>query len=447
MGQAEKAVACCNGADFCGRKLQVVFQRQANSKLRCAVWVGNLGEFVHLPTLQSWLERRVKCSILSITMGDPSFKDADGQKIVQKLLRLHGGQLVTFETSATNSVQRKALAKFVLPEDAVKACNYFNAQKKVSELGGGRLFLQTICSLKYSAPSSVVHAVRPLVESVLGGVDGTRFSFYVRPDTTSILIHSDDEARIVKLRMDLDLLLNGEVMRDNNCYATIVWNRYTASGQFQIDLTRSIGSDVAFIWCNHRRKEVRVFGDERQCKRLIKAFQELYLKSQTATHAIPISRVDYETILLSGRTLLDKLIRMSGSKSISLDIKSRSLLVEGSEEKVSRINSSVEKLLREAMDTRRLDTLCPVCFCAPTKEEAVGDSVFALACKHSYCRDCFDSWLQGTQTCSFPLVCLAENCESRVSIEDLLKYCPPGPALSAVLREAIDDHIRKHRTH
>jgi hypothetical protein len=51
--------------------------------------------------------------------------------------------------------------------------------------------------------------------------------------------------------------------------------------------------------------------------------------------------------------------------------------------------------------------------------------------------------LTGSNTCEFPISCLADVCKEMVSLPDLSAYLP-RQALSTLLRLAVDNHVRRH---
>ena len=81
---------------------------------------------------------------------------------------------------------------------------------------------------------------------------------------------------------------------------------------------------------------------------------------------------------------------------------------------------------------------CPICFCPPDDVA----SVVHLLCKHSYCRDCFDCWLDSSRVVDFPVNCLQEGCLRPVALMDI-KNSLHGDSLLRFFRSSFDSHILK----
>lgn len=121
------------------------------------------------------------------------------------------------------------------------------------------------------------------------------------------------------------------------------------------------------MWLDRRRQQVRVFGkDDKHRDQLASKIQHLCQEAEIDTHAMPISRSDFERILLKGRHVLDQVIRGTQCRKVSLDIRNRSILVEGTPETAVQARAFLAKLLRASNGaSEAVEELCPVCFCHP----------------------------------------------------------------------------------
>ena len=140
-------------------------------------------------------------------------------------------------------------------------------------------------------------------------------------------------------------------------------------------------------------------------------------------------------MLKTGRSAIDKVIRASGAKSVSLNIKDRSLLVTGDVGEDQKARVYISKLASGTNEANDDESLCLVCFCDP-------DNPITLSCGDVYCKDCFHSWLGGSSVRDYPLTCLTDGCGEKVSLWDLQKFLPVTTFIDT-LRFAIDDHVRR----
>jgi hypothetical protein len=104
-------------------------------------------------------------------------------------------------------------------------------------------------------------------------------------------------------------ILGGEVLRDPKNGSRIFWNRQVSYPAFPNDLGHVLGHDcVRAIWCDRRRKEVRIFGPLNERERIAKEVLQFFAETGSETLAVPISSMHFEQILLKGRGFLEKLI-------------------------------------------------------------------------------------------------------------------------------------------
>jgi hypothetical protein len=428
---AEKAAQVCSGQELQGRTLTAktsfpttIRHSRHGTNCRYSIWLGNIGEYSTIERLKKFVERNAKCSVMSVTLGDLCFADKTSPAIVQKLLRTHGGPLTSFELSKVTKeagLKRRALVRFAEARDAEKACIHFLRCDKVNELGGSKLFLQRIFTVKYTLPTRVFEAIKKDIESILQQVSTIRHSIFDNATTKSISIQADKQATIAAIKKKLDPLVSGDVVRDPRQGSRVLWTRYVATPQFDDDMTRLCDIESACIWRDTRRREVRVFGHDEQCRKkisgtVLKHCEEMMIE----THSVPISHSEFKFILMNGRSTLDKITLATKCRKVSLGAMP-SLLVEGSSIDARRARAYVSKIVAGEIDEKQQqvhDSLCPVCFCPPENDP---DPVVYLSCGHSYCRDCFQTWLMGGNLCTFPLVCLTDSCSTSLALSDLIE--------------------------
>jgi len=444
---AQKAVSLCNGKDFDGRQLSVKYEMPGYFHQHSfSVWIGNLRESAQESRLKSFIERHARCKVQSVSITPIHFTERMGPTIVQKLLKLHGGPLVSFEASSQydNGLKRKALARFANSSDAQKACKYFQMHQKINDLGGSRLFLQRIFTVKYTFPANVLNGIQAEVDAVLRENPTARYRMFENSLTKSLSVQADEEGILVSIKSRLDPIMKGEIVRDPKQGCRMLWNRYIASTRFPEDIQK--GGLSSYIWCNKRRQEVRVFGSNEQRRKTIEQVLTYCEESAIDTHAVPISRFEFDHILQNGRGIIDRVMRAAACRKVSLDLKHRSLLVEGSTADAKKVAMLVSKVVNGKAEKEAIDSaaLCPVCFCPPDEDSHFDSSIVVqLSCMHAYCGECFETWLTADNMCEFPLVCLAETCSTPVALRDLQKYLH-GQSLPGLLRSSVDNHVREN---
>lgn len=204
-------------------------------------------------------------------------------------------------------------------------------------------------------------------------------------------------------------------------------------------LFQVLAEESIFVFCDTRKQEIRVYGSKERRDRIMCNIGKLCQSALVENHAVPISGSEFEHILLNGRTVLDKIVRASGSSKVSLDVRNRSLLVEGTEINATRSREYVAKIVgkRTSTKTEQVDTECPICLCPIAESESI-----ELPCRHIYCSDCFSTWLTGTN-CQFPIACLEDSCRKLVPLASLKSGLGPEN-FHQLLRNSLNDHVRKN---
>jgi RNA recognition motif-containing protein len=413
-----------------------------------SVWFGNLDESVRKADLIHFIFQFAKIKVDSVSIGELSFKESESAQIIRTLLERHGPILsieLGKERLKTSDLKRKALVRFANDEHAQRACQYFQHVQKVDELGGSRLYIQRIVTLKYTFPENTLDVLKPLIQNVLHEFPSVRYTFYDNMRSKTILISADDSIILEALKLRLEPLVRGEVVKERKG-GSILWNNFLSSNEFKTEVIQEFGHDVsATIWCDRRRREVRVFGPSEHRLKTIKCVQKLCDERLLATFSVPVTEDQYKYILQAGRSFLDRLKLATACRKVSVDLKNKALLVEGGETEASRVMSQVSRLIIKGSseDIIDYDTFCPICFCPPDEETVSPCDSVRLSCKHVYCSDCFRCWLTGFNTCEFPLRCVSDGCNKLVSLDDIGKILT-SEILASFLRSAFDDYVRKN---
>jgi hypothetical protein len=368
--EAEKVAKVCNGKELHGRVVSVKFQRPSlHQRTSFTAWMSNLAETVSKPNIVSFVQKYAKCTVLLMDQGDLPFSEHQGPAIVEKLLNRHG-QLVSFHTSPCSSkeLKRRALARFSDAKQAEEVVRYFKLTSSIEELGGNKLFVQRMFNLKYTLPGKILDLLCPPIEAVLAEMVGSvRYSIFDNGTTKSLSITGDNAAVIAFAKAKIAPILKSDTVRDPNT-SRAIWTRYVASFQFAVDMEDRVGYDATGIWCDSRRQEIRVFGisdSQRRC--LAQSIIAHCEAMATQVHAVPIPNESFEFILQNGRSVLDKLKRMSGCQNASLDLKHKSLLIEGTPLHAKKALGCLSRIADQESHPVDSSALCPFVSALPRK--------------------------------------------------------------------------------
>jgi IBR domain, a half RING-finger domain/Zinc finger C-x8-C-x5-C-x3-H type (and similar)/RNA recognition motif. (a.k.a. RRM, RBD, or RNP domain) len=452
--KAEKAANACHMKLFSGHMVSAKLQIPDFNQTRSfSVWLGGLGEAVSTEHLSKWVLKQAGSHPASIDAGAPSFRDQDGASIVRQLLILEGGPLTQFDEDGDNqrfphSSKRKALAKFTKVEDAVRACDYFQRTQRVAGLGGTKVHCQRVFSSKYTLPEAILSVVQDaLIEVFQSHGQGLRYRvFHNSNDTSSILVQADDAKTLAIAKNAIGGFVDGQLVLDPACkrdQKIPLWRECFGSKETEqsvIDkVRRRFGTDGAVVLFQKRRREVRLFAKPSHISEAKDYVATLLCDIKPNVQAVPIGTAHFKFLVAGGRDTLDSLIAASYGTSISLNLKSQSLLVEGTPGDARRAVACLNKMMnRNELAAGEADP-CHVCFCHSENEASV-----RLFCEHSYCRDCLRAWLCGVQTCNFPIRCLADGCNKAMEMEEMEKILP-RPDFLCLMRSAVDKHVMSNQ--
>lgn len=279
------------------------------------------------------------------------------------------------------------MARFASAEDAEKVCKYFALNHKIPELGGSRLYLQRLFSMKYTVPLQVFEGIRDELSAILRNSKNIRYNFVDNGKSWSISVQTNDSDSALDWHTRLDPLFHGDVVRDFG--SRKLWNRHVAALNFctvSLDLCEK---NKLLILSDRRRQEVRVFGAPGHQGRAMENVRKYGADGE------------FEYLLCNGRETINKVTAASSARKVSLDVKNHALLVEGNSVEATRAKAYVNKLANRKTSLAAADELCcSIWFCQPDEKH------IELSYKHTYCQECFETWLGKGTIRDFPLVCL-----------------------------------------
>ena len=460
---AEKVARLCKGKIFDGRLVTAKFQRPTYQQYSSfSVSIGGLGEFVDEKQLKQFIRKHSGIAPNSVRLEDSPFQDKDGAKIIQKLLISQGKQLIQFDEDpnnhlASHCLKRKALAKFASADDAAQACKYFQKTQRIKHLGGTRVNAQRIFSFKFTLPEYVFVVIQDELREQIRKITTktakqVRFRIFNNQNhTTSVTCNTDDANTLACVRGQIAPVVDGEVLLDQCCkedQKVPLWKDFFASkdvfNTITAKMTAKFGQNNVVVLLDKRRKQT-LFFSRLSIRNDARAFAlDELTHYKPSSLAVPITSDQFTFIFNGGRQFLDKLSAASYNSLVSIDIKNRGLLVAGGLNDAKRALACLQKFMSSNEESSP-ENPCPVCFCEPGEGDE-GGSV-QLSCTHKYCKECFNSWLcSGSQTCTFPVTCLSEDCGKGLALEELCKLLS-RPNFLSLMRAAVDNHVMTNLSH
>ena len=425
-----------------GRKLSVRFQSpSARQRDSFSISIGGLDPCSSAKQIKSFIFKHSGKYPFSLTLMETQFTDAEAPKIVRRVVETFGPVLTFHMNPQSDTLKRKALVKFRNAQDAAVACNELNLRGR-SELGGNKIFISRLFSGKVSVGKKIYEIIKSDVHDTLKDLlenDKVRHTIHWSPSKVTIALQADKAEAISHARGKIMPISLGYLMMGQH---RPLWHSYLATREADASIAQLNSSHRhACILCNTRQREIRLFGNRERRDALEAALNSLLQTADNTKHAVPLTPDQFAYCLRGGKVLVDKIVSATRVKSISLDLSCKSLVVKSDTASAKKIVGFVAKQMAASTDenlTEKSTNLCPVCFCLPGEED--GDNSITLDCKHSYCEECFNSWIERGHRCSFPLKCLADGCNMALRVGKLKQLLGEEDFL-LLLRASVDDYV------
>ncbi|KAF9520555.1 hypothetical protein BS47DRAFT_1335722 [Hydnum rufescens UP504] len=431
--RAKEASRRRNGESFLGRKISAQMQppsiRQTES---FTVIITGLSPDIN----EQHLRRFMACD--TVTIRPPRFDAATGVRRLKATLDVNDGCLESFDVQdhAPGDVKMKGLARYSSVGDAKDAV-LLNGEK-MDYLNGSVVWLSHLQSVKFAMPRRQYVALEPQITTLQRGVNAgdkeLRWTVFDRASDgtpapiVTVRIAGDDIPSLGKMKVKMETLLFGDVIRvdDEN-----IWDDHLLSveGHSAIaDLAESVG---AYARCDSVRHHLALYGSGIACAAARTLILAEVSRMQTRRHVIELGPEIFSRLV---RTGLAQLRTQYGADRIGLDLVHRHLIVRVDHpSQLAAIRTFLPQMERLVASSDS-SVECPVCTCD------VSDAVI-LSCNHQYCGSCLDLLLESSST--FPVVCLAENCNTPIPIP-VFKTRLTLPKVDALLDKAGKAYINEH---
>jgi hypothetical protein len=368
----------------------------------------------------------------NVVLQAASFKN--GRLVVRDILQTLPGFIPeSFTILSGVGPKVKAVARFETAAQASKAVSSLGEKGAQPTLGGQVLRAEQVVSSKFTFLNGMYEVLRERVEELLAmGGPSLHKTVHSGPVTTTVKIRGLNPQSITEIKRLMDRSIKGErfVETLGGVRCVPVWSPFFAHRYFDAYAAEIEHFSGAFVLRDSRRRELRLYGNSGAIERA----KEGIKKFVQNCHSVRLST------FASRRHFSNAKNRPEG---VLYDT-SRSLLIVHGAATAELLTSSLAALETRggkngggSADTQRLahGGECPVCYCPPDE----GSSLRLSSCGHSYCKDCFESWIgQG----HFPLNCLTADCATPVSMTELSTVL--GDGFLPLLRLALDEHVNTH---
>ncbi|KAJ2915131.1 hypothetical protein MD484_g5283, partial [Candolleomyces efflorescens] len=357
---------------------------------------------------------------------------------IQRLLKESGADMLDFDVMPPPYRNGSVVgwAHLASSADAKKLCDFMRGRKP-SFTGMTRIAARHIHSLEYSLAPEVYANVKQDIDTLsttawrMGPLSVT---CRTHPTHVTVRLGAEDTQGLSKLKGEVDIILSGEVVRDNG---KVVWHWFFTriSGRAFISSLERQHAPLK-IRIDTVRKTIRLFGvsTERSAAR-VKITKKADELSKEAVHTISLDGRLFGTFMNDG---LQGLQTELGEDTVHLDLWNRALTVRGSQHAYNTALDAVLRARRTQLPSQSPGTLCPVCF------DQVSVPV-TLCCGHSWCKTCITRYMMtAVDEKFFPLTCLGDDgkCQEKIPLS-CARQLLPAADFEAVIESAFSAHINR----
>ncbi|KAF8909391.1 hypothetical protein CPB84DRAFT_1516020 [Gymnopilus junonius] len=239
----------------------------------------------------------------------------------------------------------------------------------------------------------------------------------------------EHEQTFTDLNAELWQLLHGAVLKESD--GSDVWDDYFDVSSSAKALKQYSTDTNTLIFCDHRMKQLRLFGSKNDQEQAHKMIRKLLSKVHSQRHELELPRPKLHHLINGTLTTLQVDI---GINKVSLDAVNSKLIVRGSADDVSKAELAIEALSPE-IENLGIYEACQICEHAPIKP-------ITLSCHHKYCHNCLEFAIR--QTGHGPFRCVSNQqgrqCPAYVPyviLSDIL----PAKEEENVLRSSFVAHV------
>ncbi|KAJ3790406.1 hypothetical protein GGU10DRAFT_170691 [Lentinula aff. detonsa] len=336
-----------------------------------------------------------------VEMTSPTYTDNPAEQL-KNLLRSFGELEDLALDSSPSTVKARAIvfARFTEAAAAERAIATLNNTGHAF-IGDARLSVQATFYSCYDIPQEKFAVIRADIDSLqeIHG-PGVKVQQCIDPAAKAELrLYGSELIPFTKARRDLDLLIKGEIVLDDE--ARPLWDKYfdLPSCTKQINQLNSQKAESFFIERDFRNRHVLVFGSKRGRTRAKNLLGKLLAKVQSCVLTMSVSDACMGYMIRAGYAN-----NTSTSDKLHFDFASRIITIRGSIDEREKEWATISIYTAEceaASTTVRDEQSCRLCL--STASEPI-----TLGCEHKYCKRCLDLWFKSQIGPSFTrMTCIA----------------------------------------
>ncbi|KAF8963432.1 hypothetical protein BDZ97DRAFT_1701588 [Flammula alnicola] len=200
----------------------------------------------------------------------------------------------------------------------------------------------------------------------------------------------DDHVAFADLNTELGIILRGLVVTSDG---KEVWDEYFETSSSANALNQFQSNTNTLIHCDHRAKNVKIFGAKQDQEQAKNSILKLLSKVHDLRHEIDLPRPQLNPLVNGAfKNLQDKI----GTNKVSLDVISSKLVVRGSSEDVLKVDAMLAGLDIRPMPSGN-PGICQICH-----HDAVNPIL--LSCRHVYCTACLQAAVLNTGSAPFQCI-------------------------------------------
>ncbi|PPQ65475.1 hypothetical protein CVT26_000115 [Gymnopilus dilepis] len=379
VSKAKAEASRLNDVIFQGRRIKAEFvsptrkQRESYSAIKL--------DRLPLEITQREVEELCQDTAL-VTVNRPTYTE-DPTDAIRTSLDAFGG-LLSFDKLPENDASPSFTAFAILKtEQMTEAARKALDDSKPEYLGKDPLTLRPAYFSRYRVTIDQFEAVRNELDRLKEKSgknctiqDKTQFP---NKDVVYIYIYSPSEQVQVftDVNEELRQLLHGVVLESDD--GSVVWDNYFDLPSSSKALAKISEKSNSFIYCDHRMKQLRIFGSEIAQQQARKSVMKLLSQVQAQRYQIDVPRQTLQALLTGALTSLQVDV---GMNKVMLDVLDSKLTIMDGPQNLSKAELLLESLSPEVEDLSVFEA-CQICRHTPIKP-------ITLSCHHKYCHHCLE---------------------------------------------------------